>query len=167
MFVPNLYFAIGEGETDELLSRLVLRVPRATIKVTKQITRWVTIENLNWSHYTKFFTAFAPCLLPLLPGLLLCADRLSLALTPFTFLRQLVPHRMENITYVYPSKCWKLTDITFKHLPFQFPGNRKLSFGLKVAAYLSFGFSIPFLASYYQLWVGSACKFYFSTQLSR
>ena len=39
MFVPNLYFAIGEGETDELLSRLVLRVPRATIKVTKQITR--------------------------------------------------------------------------------------------------------------------------------
>jgi hypothetical protein len=33
------------------------------------------------------------------------------------------------------------------------PGNKKFLFGLKLTAYLASGFSIPFLASWYQLLV--------------
>ncbi|KAH7916193.1 hypothetical protein BJ138DRAFT_1140371 [Hygrophoropsis aurantiaca] len=39
----------------------------------------------------------------------------------------------------------------YHHLPFQFPGNRKLSFGVKVAVFLTTGFTIPFAAAAYQL----------------
>ncbi|KAF9006466.1 hypothetical protein BDQ17DRAFT_1540286 [Cyathus striatus] len=39
----------------------------------------------------------------------------------------------------------------YHHLPFQWPGERKLAFGTKVFVYLAFGFSIPFGAAYYQL----------------
>jgi cytochrome c oxidase subunit 7c len=42
-----------------------------------------------------------------------------------------------------------------QHLPFQFPGNKRLKFGVKVTAYLLSGFSIPFLAAYHQLSVTS------------
>ncbi|KAF8812358.1 hypothetical protein BYT27DRAFT_7132867 [Phlegmacium glaucopus] len=39
----------------------------------------------------------------------------------------------------------------YHHLPFQFPGDKKFAFGAKVTLFLTFGFSIPFLASAYQL----------------
>lgn len=42
----------------------------------------------------------------------------------------------------------------FKHLPFDFPTSQnKGIFGLKVAAYLITGFSIPFVASWWQLYM--------------
>ncbi|KAL0949732.1 hypothetical protein HGRIS_009772 [Hohenbuehelia grisea] len=39
----------------------------------------------------------------------------------------------------------------YHHLPFAFPGNKKAAFGAKVFVYLLTGFSIPFIASAYQL----------------
>ncbi|KAF8913819.1 hypothetical protein CPB84DRAFT_1840614 [Gymnopilus junonius] len=39
----------------------------------------------------------------------------------------------------------------YHHLPFQWPGEKKLSFGVKLGIYLITGFSIPFIASAYQL----------------
>ncbi|KAI6164779.1 hypothetical protein EDD17DRAFT_1557938 [Pisolithus thermaeus] len=39
----------------------------------------------------------------------------------------------------------------YHHLPFQFPGNKRASFGLKLSAFLLTGFSIPFLAAAFQL----------------
>jgi len=39
----------------------------------------------------------------------------------------------------------------YHHLPFAWPGNKKLSFGAKVSAYLLLGFSLPFFSSLYQL----------------
>jgi len=42
---------------------------------------------------------------------------------------------------------------TTQHLPFQFPGDKKFAFGAKLTLFLTFGFSIPFLASAYQLYV--------------
>ncbi|TFK43620.1 hypothetical protein BDQ12DRAFT_718819 [Crucibulum laeve] len=39
----------------------------------------------------------------------------------------------------------------YHHLPFQLPGDKKAAFGAKLMVYLSVGFSIPFIASYYQL----------------
>ncbi|KAI0751318.1 hypothetical protein C8Q80DRAFT_1268575 [Daedaleopsis nitida] len=37
----------------------------------------------------------------------------------------------------------------YKHIPFDY--DKKVVFGVKVAAYLIGGFSIPFVAAYYQL----------------
>ncbi|KAI9001161.1 hypothetical protein BD414DRAFT_532938 [Trametes punicea] len=37
----------------------------------------------------------------------------------------------------------------YKHIPFSY--DKKSTFGLKVASYLIGGFSIPFVAAYYQL----------------
>ncbi|KAI0649981.1 hypothetical protein C8Q79DRAFT_941801 [Trametes meyenii] len=37
----------------------------------------------------------------------------------------------------------------YKHIPFDY--DKKGVFGAKVASYLIFGFSIPFVAAYYQL----------------
>ncbi|KAH9482924.1 hypothetical protein JR316_0005024 [Psilocybe cubensis] len=39
----------------------------------------------------------------------------------------------------------------YHHLPFAWPGQKKAAFGAKVAVYLTFGFSIPFIASWYQI----------------
>ncbi|KDR83837.1 hypothetical protein GALMADRAFT_133240 [Galerina marginata CBS 339.88] len=39
----------------------------------------------------------------------------------------------------------------YHHLPFQFPGEKKFAFGVKLCAYLGVGFAIPFIASAYQL----------------
>ncbi|KIL70142.1 hypothetical protein M378DRAFT_67661 [Amanita muscaria Koide BX008] len=41
----------------------------------------------------------------------------------------------------------------YHHLPFDFPGEKKAAFGLKVFAFLVSGFSIPIFASVYQLFV--------------
>jgi hypothetical protein len=38
-----------------------------------------------------------------------------------------------------------------KHLPFKLPGERKGIFAIKLFAFLASGFSIPFLASAYQM----------------
>lgn len=40
-----------------------------------------------------------------------------------------------------------------QHLPFKFPGEKKFAFAAKLTLFLSFGFSIPFLAAAYQLYV--------------
>ena len=40
-----------------------------------------------------------------------------------------------------------------QHLPFQFPGERKFAFAAKLTLFLASGFSIPFLAAAYQLYV--------------
>ncbi|RXW25274.1 hypothetical protein EST38_g542 [Candolleomyces aberdarensis] len=39
----------------------------------------------------------------------------------------------------------------YHHLPFAWPGDKKLAFGTKVGAFLVVGFAIPFVASVYQL----------------
>ncbi|KAI6047273.1 hypothetical protein EDC04DRAFT_2887079 [Pisolithus marmoratus] len=39
----------------------------------------------------------------------------------------------------------------YHHLPFQFPGNKRATFALKLSAFLLTGFSIPFLAAAFQL----------------
>ncbi|KAL4075937.1 hypothetical protein J3A83DRAFT_4370153 [Scleroderma citrinum] len=39
----------------------------------------------------------------------------------------------------------------YHHLPFQFPGNRRAAFAVKLSAFLISGFSIPFLAAAFQL----------------
>ncbi|KAH6914994.1 hypothetical protein BKA70DRAFT_1257652 [Coprinopsis sp. MPI-PUGE-AT-0042] len=39
----------------------------------------------------------------------------------------------------------------YHHLPFAWPGDKKVSFGTKLGVFLAFGFSIPFVASAYQL----------------
>ncbi|KAF4574883.1 hypothetical protein EYR40_005380 [Pleurotus pulmonarius] len=39
----------------------------------------------------------------------------------------------------------------YHHLPFAWPGNKKTAFGLKLTSFLLFGFSIPVVASVYQL----------------
>jgi len=39
----------------------------------------------------------------------------------------------------------------YHHLPFNFPGEKKAAFGFKVFTFLAAGFSIPILASFYQL----------------
>ncbi|KAJ8590305.1 hypothetical protein M405DRAFT_861446 [Rhizopogon salebrosus TDB-379] len=39
----------------------------------------------------------------------------------------------------------------YHHLPFQFPGKKRLSFGIKLTAFLVTGFSIPFAAAKFQL----------------
>jgi len=39
----------------------------------------------------------------------------------------------------------------YHHLPFQFPGEKKFAFGVKLTLFMTFGFSIPFLAARYQL----------------
>ncbi|KAH7922453.1 hypothetical protein BV22DRAFT_1131420 [Leucogyrophana mollusca] len=44
----------------------------------------------------------------------------------------------------------------YHHLPFQFPGNKKAVFGVKVAVFLATGFSIPFAAAIFQLKKASA-----------
>ena len=53
------------------------------------------------------------------------------------------------------SPALRLAPLTlFKHLPFDFPTSQnKGIFGLKVAAYLITGFSIPFVASWWQLYM--------------
>ena len=40
-----------------------------------------------------------------------------------------------------------------QHLPFQFPGEKKFAFAVKLTLFLTSGFSIPFLAAAYQLYV--------------
>lgn len=47
--------------------------------------------------------------------------------------------------------CHRKPVHNMQHLPFQFPGNKRLTFGVKLTAFLLSGFSIPFLASYYQM----------------
>ncbi|KAI0829410.1 hypothetical protein BC628DRAFT_1360408 [Trametes gibbosa] len=37
----------------------------------------------------------------------------------------------------------------YKHIPFDY--DKKTTFGVKVVSYFVFGFSIPFVATYYQL----------------
>ena len=49
-----------------------------------------------------------------------------------------------------------------QHLPFQWPGEKKVTFGAKVAVFLLTGFSIPFLASLYQLSVSLLSRLVFS-----
>ncbi|TFK28819.1 hypothetical protein FA15DRAFT_664886 [Coprinopsis marcescibilis] len=39
----------------------------------------------------------------------------------------------------------------YHHLPFAWPGNKKLSFGTKMGVFLVAGFSIPFVATALQL----------------
>ncbi|KAF9534829.1 hypothetical protein CPB83DRAFT_888789 [Crepidotus variabilis] len=39
----------------------------------------------------------------------------------------------------------------YHHLPFAFPGNKKIAFGVKLTTYLVVGFSIPFAASWWQI----------------
>ena len=60
---------------------------------------------------------------------------------------------MDTITSVFAPCFLRLLTHFLQHLPFQFPGTRKLTFGLKLATFLSVGFSIPFLASYHQMLV--------------
>ena len=43
----------------------------------------------------------------------------------------------------------KLTNVEMQHIPFDY--DRKVPFAIKTFLYLSTGFSIPFVASYYQL----------------
>ncbi|PPQ69565.1 hypothetical protein CVT26_001567 [Gymnopilus dilepis] len=50
----------------------------------------------------------------------------------------------------------------YHHLPFQWPGEKKVTFGAKVAVFLLTGFSIPFLASLYQLSVSLLSRLVFS-----
>lgn len=40
-----------------------------------------------------------------------------------------------------------------QHLPFQFPGEKKFAFAVKLTIFLASGFAIPFVASAYQLYV--------------
>jgi hypothetical protein len=42
---------------------------------------------------------------------------------------------------------------TTQHLPFKFPGDKKFAFAAKLTFFLAFGFSIPFIAAGYQLYV--------------
>ncbi|KAF9569017.1 hypothetical protein CPC08DRAFT_813188 [Agrocybe pediades] len=51
----------------------------------------------------------------------------------------------------HASKAARSAHGEYHHLPFQFPGEKKVSFGVKVGVYLVFGFSIPFVAAAYQL----------------
>ncbi|PPQ92375.1 hypothetical protein CVT25_008725 [Psilocybe cyanescens] len=51
----------------------------------------------------------------------------------------------------HASKTARSAHDDYHHLPFQWPGEKKATFGAKVAVYLAFGFSIPFIASYYQI----------------
>jgi len=55
------------------------------------------------------------------------------------------------------SRCLKTRlkpcNVLLQHLPFKFPGDKKGRFGAKVFVFLFTGFSIPFLASAYQLYV--------------
>jgi hypothetical protein len=44
-----------------------------------------------------------------------------------------------------------------QHLPFDFPGEKKFAFAVKLTLFLGFGFSIPFLAAAYQLYVLRSC----------
>ncbi|KAE9410382.1 hypothetical protein BT96DRAFT_1011933 [Gymnopus androsaceus JB14] len=39
----------------------------------------------------------------------------------------------------------------YHHLPFAWPGDKKAGFAIKLVAYLGFGFSIPFIAGFYQI----------------
>ncbi|KAG2146739.1 hypothetical protein DEU56DRAFT_153127 [Suillus clintonianus] len=39
----------------------------------------------------------------------------------------------------------------YHHLPFQWPGKKRLAFGIKLTAFLTVGFSIPFAAAKFQL----------------
>ncbi|KAF8897451.1 hypothetical protein BD779DRAFT_1667429 [Infundibulicybe gibba] len=39
----------------------------------------------------------------------------------------------------------------YHHFPFQMPGDKKAGFGFKVVVYMASGFSLPFLASAWQL----------------
>ncbi|KAG1820278.1 uncharacterized protein BJ212DRAFT_1478409 [Suillus subaureus] len=39
----------------------------------------------------------------------------------------------------------------YHHLPFEWPGKKRLSFGIKLTAFLVSGFSIPFAAAKFQL----------------
>ncbi|KAF6762701.1 hypothetical protein DFP72DRAFT_1060952 [Ephemerocybe angulata] len=39
----------------------------------------------------------------------------------------------------------------YHHLPFAWPGDKKVAFGTKVGVFLAVGFAIPFVASVYQL----------------
>jgi len=39
----------------------------------------------------------------------------------------------------------------YHHLPFQFPGEKKFAFAVKLTLFLTSGFAIPFAASAYQL----------------
>ena len=48
--------------------------------------------------------------------------------------------------------------ICVQHLPFDFPGEKKAAFGLKLFVFMASGFSIPFLAAAYQLLVSFAVE---------
>ncbi|KAF5321591.1 hypothetical protein D9619_000463 [Psilocybe cf. subviscida] len=50
----------------------------------------------------------------------------------------------------HASRVAKSADHDYHHLPFAWPEN-KISFGVKVSAYLITGFAIPFVAAAYQL----------------
>ncbi|KAG2135921.1 uncharacterized protein EDB93DRAFT_1254166 [Suillus bovinus] len=39
----------------------------------------------------------------------------------------------------------------YHHLPFAWPGKKRVSFGIKLTAFLVTGFSIPFVAAKFQL----------------
>jgi cytochrome c oxidase subunit 7c len=45
-----------------------------------------------------------------------------------------------------------LTSLPLKHIPFEYEGS-KAAFGAKVFVFLLSGFSIPWVASYYQMYV--------------
>jgi hypothetical protein len=53
----------------------------------------------------------------------------------------------ENFAFSAP----KLTNRVIKHIPFDY--DKKVPFAIKTFLYLSTGFAIPFVASYYQLYV--------------
>ncbi|KAH9853813.1 hypothetical protein C2E23DRAFT_884463 [Lenzites betulinus] len=56
-------------------------------------------------------------------------------------LRQVARARAAPVRFVHSGE--------YKHIPFDY--EKKATFGAKVASYLLFGFSIPFVAAYYQL----------------
>lgn len=47
-----------------------------------------------------------------------------------------------------------------KNMPFKYTGNKKTAYGSKLIVYLISGFSIPFVAAWYQLYVHASIRLY-------
>ncbi|KAG2754673.1 hypothetical protein P692DRAFT_20844905 [Suillus brevipes Sb2] len=54
-------------------------------------------------------------------------------------------------TRVAPSARFVHSHGEYHHLPFEWPGKKRLSFGIKLTTFLAVGFSIPFVAAKFQL----------------
>ena len=61
-----------------------------------------------------------------------------------------------------PSRNSSLMYGRYQHIPFNYEGSKAI-FGVKVTLFLLSGFSVPFIASYYQMyvqniWLSMSCR---------